>query len=452
VAETTKGNRVRETGQEGLEATAGAPARKRLLILASKLGYQTRGFADVAERLGVDVVFGTDRCHKLDDPWGDQALALHFEKPREAAEEILRGMRAAPPDAILALGDRPTPAAAYAAEALGIWWNPPAAVENSRDKALQREALSKSGERVPEFFAFPANDEILRILPRVKFPCVVKPTVLSASQGVIRANNSAEFERAVTRIRSLLESPEIRALHEPGLEQLLVEAYIPGKEVAVEGLIDHGRVRVLAIFDKPDPLEGPYFEETIYVTPSRLPSEMQRSIEECAARCVAALGLLTGPLHAEFRVNEECVWPLEIAPRPIGGLCSRALRFGPERMSLEELLLRQALGMPGSDAQRESDASGVMMIPVPRSGIFEGADGIEAAEKVPGVDEIRITARLRDYVAAWPEGSSYLGFVFARAKSAREVEEALRAAHAKMVFRFSPRLTVEHPATGKMRA
>jgi biotin carboxylase len=281
---------------------------------------------------------------------------------------------------------------------------------------------------------------------------VVKPTELAASPGVIRANDAAEFERAVARIRGLLASPEIQVLREPGLDELLAEAYISGREVAIEGLLDDGRLRVLAIFDKPDPLEGPYFEETIYVTPSRLPPKTQRELEECAARSVMALGLTTGPVHAEFRVNEEGPWVLEVAPRPIGGLCSRALRFGAEQISLEELLVRHALGLGGSDAEREDDASGVMMIPVPRSGIFEGVDGVDEAEKVSGVAEIRITARLRDYVAAWPDGASYLGFIFARGASPAGVEAALRAAHAKMRFKFSPRLPVEHPVTGQVRA
>jgi biotin carboxylase len=425
--------------------------KKRLLVLASKLGYQTRGFAEAAERLGVEAIFGTDRCHQLDDPWGDRAVALHFETPREAAEEIARELRANPPGAVLALGDRPTPTAAYAARALHIRGNPPEAVEICRDKLRQREMLAAAGLPVPQFFSFSTSEEGAQVAARVKFPCVVKPTVLAASQGVIRADNEAGFERAVTRIRALLESPEIQVLREPELEQLLAESYIPGKEVALEGLLEHGSLRVLAIFDKPDPLEGPYFEESIYVTPSRLPASVQRTIEQCAAKSVSATGLVTGPVHAEFRVNDEGPWVLEIAPRPIGGLCSRALRFGAERISLEELLIRQALDLGGSDLRRENDASGVMMIPVPRSGIFEGVDGIEDAEKVGGVDEIRITARLHDYVSAWPDGASYLGFIFARGEKPEEVETALRAAHAKLRFRFAPRLAVEHPVTGKMR-
>ena len=428
---------------------------KQVLILASKLGYQTRSFAEAAEKLGVEVRFGTDRCHKLDDPWGDGALALHFENPREAAHEIATAFSGGAAgekafDAVIALGDRPTVTAAYAAEALGIAGNPPAAVEICRSKLRQRETLRAAGVRVPDFFSFAISDDMADVLACVKFPCVVKPLSLSASQGVIRANNRDEFAEAVRRIRLLMESPEIQVLREPERERRLVEAYVPGREVAVEGLIEGGRLRVLAIFDKPDPLEGPYFEETIYVTPSRLPAELQKEIEECAGNAVRALGLTAGPAHAEFRVNEIGPWVLEIAPRPIGGLCSRALRFGADRISLEELLLRDALGMPGGDLRREKEASGVMMIPVPRSGIFDGFQGIEAAESVAGVTEIQITARLHDYVAAWPEGSSYLGFIFARAYSAEETETALREAHRRMNFRFSSRLPVEHPATGKL--
>lgn len=425
--------------------------KKRLLILASKLGYQTRGFAEAAEKLDVEVSFGTDRCHKLDDPWRDSALALHFEWPMQAAEEIVEKFRGNPPDAIIALGDRATPAAAYAARSLGIAGNPPEAVEICRNKVRQRRALLAAGVLVPEFFSFAPSDKMEHVLARVQYPCVVKPLSFAASQGVIRANDAREFELAVERIRLLLKSPEIQVSREPDSAELLVEKYIPGSEVAIEGLMENGRLRVLAIFDKPDPLEGPYFEETIYVTPSRLPAETQTALVKCAERSVSALGLVTGPIHAEFRVNIAGPWVLEVAPRPIGGLCSRALRFGVERMSLEELLIRSALGMSGSDVEREAVASGVMMIPVPRGGMFDGVEGIAAAEAVPGVDEIIITARLRDYVAAWPEGSSYLGFIFAGRGSPAEVEEALRTAHAKLRFAFSPRLPVEHPVSGRVQ-
>jgi hypothetical protein len=224
----------------------------------------------------------------------------------------------------------------------------------------------------------------------------------------------------------------------------------------VEGLLTDGSLRILAIFDKPDPLAGPYFEETIYVTPSRLPASQQRAIEQCAHNAVRALGLSHGPIHAEFRVDEERVWPLEVAPRPIGGLCARALRFAGKNtgaaIGLEEMLLRHALNLPGGDLPREGSPSGVMMIPVPISGILEKVEGEEAVRATPGITELHITARLRDYVAAWPEGSSYLGFIFAREKTPEEVETALRQAYAKLQFTLTPRLPVEHPVTRRLTA
>ena len=422
----------------------------RLLILASKLGYQTRSFAESARALGVEVVLASDRCHQLEDPWSDGAIALHFDQPEEAARRIVAQSLVRPVDGLIALGDRPTTTAAYAAGALGLVYNRPQAVENCRSKLRQREILRDAGLPVPGFFSFRLDKRLERILPRVQFPCVVKPLRLAASQGVIRANDPEEFQAAVARIRALLESPEIRVTHEAELDRLIVERYIPGAEVAVEGLLTRGKLRILAIFDKPDPLEGPYFEETIYVTPSRLPEEMQERIADCAAATVRALGLEHGPVHAEFRVNEQGPWVLEAAPRPIGGLCSRALRFGPDRILLEELLLRHALGMGGSDLDRESDASGVMMIPVPSSGVLEGIRGEDLARATPGIEDVQITARPHDFIAAWPEGSSYLGFIFARAPAPAEVESALRLAHSHLKFETVPRLPVEHPVTRKL--
>jgi ATP-grasp domain/L-amino acid ligase C-terminal domain 2/ATP-grasp N-terminal domain len=426
----------------------------RLLIFTAKLGYQTRSFDEAARKLGVDLVFVTDRCHQLDDPWGDRAIPVHFESSEASAAAVLQSVRGQRIDGILALGDRPAVAAAYAARGLGILFNHPAAVEACRSKLRMREVFRDAGLRVPWFRAVPIHPTPEPSLLGISYPCVAKPLSLSASQGVVRANSREEFIAAVTRIGRLLESPEIQATREPNLDQVLVEGYIPGREVAVEGLLTDGELRILTIFDKPDPLEGPYFEETIYVTPSRLNTSQQREIEKCAADAVRALGLSHGPIHAEFRINEEGVWPLEIAPRPIGGLCARSLRFAPDANSqpigLEELLLRHAVGLSGSDWPREHFASGVMMIPVPKSGMLEKIAGEEAARSVPGITALEITARLHDYIAAWPEGSSYLGFLFARGNSAREVEDAIRTAYAKLRFEITPRLPVEHPATGRM--
>jgi hypothetical protein len=427
---------------------------RRLLLFTAKLGYQTRSFEEAALKLGVQLVYVTDRCHQLEDPWGDRAIAVHFENPEVAAYTVMEAMSAQNIDGILALGDRPAAAAAYAARGLGLRYNHPAAVEACRSKLRMREVFRDAGLRVPWFRDLPIAPTPEPVLLGIRFPCVLKPLSLSASQGVVRANNRDEFLAAALRIRRLLESPEIGSTREPHLDRMLAEGYIPGREVAVEGLFTEGKLRVLAIFDKPDPLEGPYFEETIYVTPSGLSDAEQRAVEQCARDSACAVGLLHGPVHAEFRINDDGVWPLEVAPRPIGGLCARALRFAPSSedklIGLEELLLRHALDLPGTDAPRESLASGVMMISVPKSGILEAVNGEDAARAVPGISDLLITARLHDYIAAWPEGSSYLGFLFARGISPEGVEQAIRSAHAKLAFTIAPRLPVEHPATRRM--
>jgi biotin carboxylase len=427
---------------------------KRLLLFTAKLGYQARSFEEAARKLGVRLVYVTDRCHQLEDPWGDQAVAVHFETPETAAYAVMETLRGQDVAGILALGDRPAAAAAYAARGLGMLHNHPAAVEACRSKLRMREIFRDAGLNVPWFRSLPITPTPEPSLLGLSYPCVLKPLSLSASQGVVRANNREEFLAAATRVRRLLRSPEILATREANLDYLLVEGYIPGREVAVEGLLTDGELRIVAIFDKPDPLEGPYFEETIYVTPSRFPESTKHAIEKCAKDAVRALGLSHGPIHTEFRINDNGVWPLEVAPRPIGGLCARSLRFSfdaeAEPIGLEELLVRHALELPGWNSPRERTASGVMMIPVPKSGILEAISGEEAARSVPDVTELTITARLHDDIAAWPEGSSYLGFLFARANTPEQVEQALRKAHEKLAFKITPSLPVEHPATRRM--
>ena len=427
---------------------------KRLLLFTAKLGYQTRSFEDAAHKLGVQLVYVTDRCHQLEDPWGDQAIPVHFETPEVAAYTAMEALRGRDVSGILALGDRPTAAAAYAARGLGVRYNHPAAVEACRSKLRMKEVFRDAGLSVPWFRNLPIDPAPEPVLLGISYPCVLKPLSLSASQGVVRANNREEFLAAAARVRRLLNSPEILATREANLDQMLIEGYVPGREVAVEGLLTDGALNILAIFDKPDPLEGPYFEETIYVTPSRLPESVQNAIEKCARGAARALGLLHGPIHAEFRINDDGVWPLEVAPRPIGGLCARALRFlldaPSDPIGLEELLVRHALELPGWNSPRERIASGVMMIPVPKSGILEGVFGEEAARSIPGITELSITARLHDAIAAWPEGSSYLGFLFARESAPEKVALALREAHQKLSFTITPGLRVEHPATRRM--
>ncbi len=425
-----------------------ATRRGRVMLLTTTTGYQTRSFVEAAEKLGLEVVFGTDRCKVLDDPWQDQAMPLKFEDAEGSAQKIVFYAKDHPLDAIVALGDRPTPTAARACAALGLPHHPAAAADACRDKYRSREKLRAAGLNVPQYARFPLKEEPRQIFKEkwTRFPCVLKPTGLSGSRGVIRANDPKEAVAAWERIRKLLQSPEVRVLREETSNFIQVEEYVDGDEVAVEALLDHGQLRVLAIFDKPEPLTGPFFEETIYVTPSRLPKQEQEELGRVLASACKALGLEHGPIHAELRLNERGVWPLEIAARSIGGLCSKALRFTiplvTEEMSLEEVLIRLALGSGVDRIFRERAAAGVMMIPIPGAGFYEGVSGVDEARKVPGIEEIHITAAPQQKLVPLPEGASYLGFIFARAKKPEEVVAALRAAHAKLEFKIGAEIPV----------
>jgi biotin carboxylase len=397
----------------------------RLLLFAATTGYQIRVFAEAARRLDVELALATDRCHVLEDPWGDRAIPVRFGDAA-ASLEALRGHRF---DAVAAVGDAPAVLAADVAEALGIPFHPPAAVRACRDKYLARQLFQAAGLPVPQFFRVPLADAPDAAAGRAPYPCVLKPLGLSASRGVIRANDPAEFRTAFARIRRLLA-------REPQSQYLQVEAYIPGREFAVEGIMTLGAARVLAIFDKPDPLEGPFFEETIYVTPSRESAAAQQRMREAVERAVRALGLYHGPFHAELRLNDTGVRMLEVAARPIGGLCSKALRFGAG-MPLEELVLRHAIGEDIAALQLAGAASGVMMVPIPRGGLYEDAAGLDDARAVEGVDDVIVTAKAGQMLTPLPEGASYLGFIFARGGDPAAVERSLRSAHAKLSFRIA---------------
>ncbi len=405
---------------------------KRLLLLSTTTGYQAAEFRKAAERIRTPLVLASDRCHVLEDPWRDGAIPIRLEKPEESAAKIVEFARENPIHGLVALGDPVTLIAALAARELQLPFHPPDAVEVCRNKYLARERFRMAGLPVPWYRRFPAAAP--PPAPDVPFPCVLKPLGLSASRGVIRADNAAEFRAAFDRIRALLR----RVLGEAA-QWIQVESFIPGREVALEGIVTAGRLRVLAIFDKPDPLDGPFFEETIYVTPSRLDPAAQQALVAATEKAVAAVGLRHGPVHAEMRLHKGDVWMLEIAARPIGGLCARALRFA-DGITLEELILRHALGEAIEDLPREPTASGVMMIPIPRAGILERVDNLEPASGAPGVEGIEITAKRGEKLVPLPEGSSYLGFIFARGDTPEFVEQALRQAHQQLSFSISPAL------------
>jgi biotin carboxylase len=411
---------------------------KRILLVSATTGYQTRAFTAAAEKLGYEVQLATDRCHVLEDPWGDHALALRFDDPERSAQTVAAvGQRF---DGIVAVGDRPAYVAAFIARELRLPYNEPEVVLACKNKFLARQCFQAAGLPVPGFVRIPLQCDATVAAREIRFPCVLKPLGLSASRGVIRADNTEQFISAFDRIRNILAAPDIARLREDQDRHLQVEDFIEGREFALEGLMTDGRLTVLAIFDKPDPLNGPYFEETIYVTPSRETATVQDAIIETTRRAVAALGLTHGPVHAEMRVNDR-VWMLEVAARPIGGLCARALQFA-SGFGLEEIVLLQAAGDPFGSLELRDPARGVMMIPIPAGGVYAGASGIEDARAVPGIEDVTITAKEGQKLVPLPEGASYLGFIFARGHSANAVDSALREAHSRLAFEILPALPV----------
>ena len=405
----------------------------RVLLLLPSGTYRARDFLAAARALGAEAVVASDRRQAMSSALGDRALTVSLRDPEAAADRIVALAERTPLDAVVAADDAGVLAAAHVCERLGLRGNPPAAAARTRDKAALREALAAAGIGQPEFRVAAPGPEIGRLAREVGLPCVVKPLSLSASQGVIRADDPAEAARAGGRVRAILAE----AVPGAGDERLLVERYLPGAEVAVEGLLRGGELEVLAVFDKPDPLEGPYFEETLLVTPSRLPAPSVRAVERATAAAAAALGLREGPVHAELRVTgEEEVAVLELGARTVGGLCARTLRFGLG-VSLEELVLRQALGLPLAGLRREAAAAGVMMLPIPRPGVLEAVTGQERALAVRGIAGLELSVPPGRPVRPLPEGDRYLGFLFARGEAPEAVERALREAHGELEIRIA---------------
>jgi biotin carboxylase len=401
----------------------------RILLLLPSATYRAPDFLDAATALGAEVIIASDVEQTMSATFGDRAITLPLGRPGDAARAIVEHAEIRPFDAIIAVDDQGVVPAALAAAKLGIPHNPPDAVRATRNKAQLRAALDG---RVPQprFETVHPRDDVAEVARRVGLPCVVKPISLSASRGVIRANTPEEAVTAAARIRNILDCDD-SADRDPD-EPLLVEEFVAGEEVAVEVVLRDGELHLLAIFDKPDPLDGPHFEETIYVTPSRKPEAVQKEILEITRRAATAIGLREGPVHAEARVTPDGrVVFLELAARTIGGLCGRALRFGLG-VSLEEVILAHALRADLGALRREPGASGVMMIPIPHSGTFVEVRNQDEARAVPGIYGLEITVPPGREVEPLPEGDRYLGFLFARGDTPEEVEASLRDAHARV--------------------
>ncbi|MGQ9876734.1 MAG: ATP-grasp domain-containing protein [Chloroflexus sp.] len=416
--------------------------RPHLLLLTTPSSYRLPAFLDAAGRIGVQITVAEDTPPTLSRPLPGRLL-IDFSD-RTAALQAIRNLHANQPlSAILPVDDSGVELAALACADIGLPFNRPEAAAAARDKHLMRQLFARVGVPSPAFRLCTTADDLPTLVHSVTFPCVVKPLRLNGSRGVIRADNPAQCLAAIRRLTALLDRIEGAGVHE-----FLIEDFVPGFEVALEGLIDHEQVQVLALFDKPDPLDGPFFEETIYVTPSRLPEATQAAICAVTAAAASAVGLERGPLHAELRINERGPWMIELANRSIGGLCSRTLRFGTDT-SLEELILRQAAGLPVDTLNREGQAGGVMMIPIPQAGILRAVAGVAEACAITGIEAVEITAPLNYPLTPLPEGDSYLGFIFARGSDPATVEAALRAAHACLRFTIVPAIELV-PSTVSM--
>src|SRR5216684_1820049 len=404
------------------------PYSPRLLLLLPTVTYRTVAFVEAARRLGVDVTVASERPSTFERANPTGLVTFDFADPAHAAAQARAFAYAHPLHGIVAVDDDTSVVAAAIAQELGLRGNSVAAAAAARDKHQQRQLLAAAGVAVPRFELRAIAADPDGLAHGASYPCVLKPLRLSASRGVVRADDPPGFVAAFRRIKAILEQPDLAECGE-WARHVLVEEFVPGREVAVEGLVTRGSLRVLAMFDKPDPLDGPFFEETIYVTPSRLARTAQQDIAACAQAAVRALGLREGPIHAEIRHNDRAAWLIELAARPIGGRCSGALRFGNggsglgAGVSLEELIIRHALSMELPTVEREHQASGVMMIPIPGAGVLREVRGVDAAQAVPLVEEVVITIHHGQMLVPWPEGSRYPGFIFARGQTSEAVEE-----------------------------
>lgn len=405
----------------------------RVLLLIPSASYRSHDFLAAAGRLGLDVAVASDVGQPL-DAFPERSLQADFRDTAAGAETIARYADRHPVDAIVPVDDGGTTLAARASALLRVPANPAAAVAATRNKAELRRLLSSAGLPSPPFQVCRFAEEPAAVARELDFPVVIKPLALAGSRGVMRADDAASFVAAVERLGRLLSDPAVAADCGGTADRYLVEGYIPGDEVALEGLLvpqpGGGALQVLALFDKPDPLEGPFFEETIYVTPSCLPAARQEEVRRVAERAARALGLSRGPVHVELRLNASGAFPIDIAARTIGGHCARSLRFdvgaGGAAASLEEVVLRQATGLPLDRLEREAPASGVMMIPTPGPGRLHAVHGLEAARAVPLVSEVTIETRPGYRFVPLPEGGAYPGFIFARGERPGEVVAALR--------------------------
>lgn len=419
-----------------------------ILFVAPYASYRTAPFIEAALQQNILPVIASQSRLAPVSP-GVKGVFIDFSDSASALNKILAAARQYHVAAVIGTDDATTVLAARAAAELGLVHNSTDAVSYARRKDLARQQLAQSGVSVPWFSTVSLDQPLQPQLQDVSYPCVVKPVSLSASRGVIRANNEHELMAACNRIKSILQKEAVPAAEK---QLALLESFIPGTEVALEAVLTNGELQLLTIFDKPDPLDGPYFEETYYISPSRLSPEVKQQLHDTVAAACRAYGLQHGPVHAECRINENGVCILEVAARTIGGLCSRLFRLGTG-MDLETMVLRNALGWP-LQLQSQRGAAGVMMMPVPGAGVLRRVEGVSDALRLPHVREVIIDIREGTPLLPLPEGASYLGFIFAVADNAGQAEAALREAWQCLNIVISPHIEVggQNPITHQAQA
>ncbi|NKC15806.1 MAG: ATP-grasp domain-containing protein [Gammaproteobacteria bacterium] len=401
-----------------------------VLLLLPHSSYKADAFLTACARAGVGLTVGTDHVPVLRHA-RHCTLTLSFLDTASDAEQIKSYARRHAIDAVVAADGMAVPLAAVACASLGLSYNSPASVQLASDKCLTRQAQANAGLPCPRFALL--KDDTEKLPPAIGYPCVLKPLRLSASRGVIRVDNHTDFNAARTRIASLLKTSKLK-ISNAGSE-ILAESYLEGQEFSIDGLLTNGRLHCLTIFEKPDPLQGPFFEESIFITPPRCSGEFCQKLINAVQDTVDALGLTQGPVHAELRASAQAVTVLEIAPRPIGGLCSNAITVSG--MPLEEVIIRHALDADFLPAAQQHEHRGVMMIPIPGAGILKSVSGLEPARRTQHVLGVTLCIALGEQLVPLPEGDRYLGFIFAAAPRFEQAEAALRNAHAKLRFNIA---------------
>lgn len=392
------------------------PHMPTVVVILPSSTYRAADFVAAAESLGLDLVVASEQAPPFD--MGDRYLEIDCSQPLAAAKAIADLGNRAAIDGVVAADDAGVVIAAEASSLLGLAGNPPDAAAATKDKIEMRTRLGRTEIDQPPFAALLPTDDPIAVAARIGYPLVIKPRDRSASQGVIRVDRPEDLIPAVQRVGDITgDAPT-----------LLIEAFLGGVEIAIEGMISDGELTVLAIFDKPDTPTGPYFPETLFITPSRLPEPSLREAERVAAAAIRGLGLTTGPVHVELKIDDARARIIEVAARSIGGLCSRSLNFGLMGTTLESLILRNAIGLGKTHLRREQASSGVLMIPTPRNGTLRAITGEEEARAIGGITGMDLTIVPGERIVAPPEGDRYIGFVYARSDTPQQVESALRKA------------------------